>query len=88
MLYFAGLCVGIKNKESQKSLIFKTLQRIALSDGDPVGIRAQDPQLRRLLLYPAELPDQTSVSFSSAKLVTISQLSKSFANFIVKYTQK
>ena len=24
---------------------------------DPVGIRTQDPQLRRLLLYPAELPD-------------------------------
>ena len=26
---------------------------------DPVGIRTQDPQLRRLLLYPAELPDRT-----------------------------
>ena len=25
---------------------------------DPVGIRTRDPQLRRLLLYPAELPDQ------------------------------
>ena len=25
--------------------------------GDPVGIRTRDPQLRRLLLYPAELPD-------------------------------
>ena len=25
---------------------------------DPVGIRTQDPQLRRLLLYPTELPDQ------------------------------
>ena len=24
---------------------------------DPVGIRTQDPQLRRLLLYPTELPD-------------------------------
>ena len=24
---------------------------------DPVGIRTQDPQLRRLLLYPAELQD-------------------------------
>ena len=23
--------------------------------GDPVGIRTLDPQLRRLLLYPAEL---------------------------------
>ena len=26
---------------------------------DPVGIRTQDPQLRRLLLYPAELPDHS-----------------------------
>ena len=25
--------------------------------GDRDGIRTQDPQLRRLLLYPAELPD-------------------------------
>ena len=25
---------------------------------DPVGIRTRDPQLRRLLLYPAELPDR------------------------------
>ena len=25
--------------------------------GDRAGIRTQDPQLRRLLLYPAELPD-------------------------------
>ena len=28
-------------------------------ESDPVGIRTRDPQLRRLLLYPAELPDQT-----------------------------
>ncbi len=28
--------------------------------GDPVGIRTRDPQLRRLLLYPAELPDLSS----------------------------
>ena len=26
---------------------------------DPAGIRTRDPQLRRLLLYPAELPDLT-----------------------------
>ena len=26
--------------------------------GDRAGIRTQDPQLRRLLLYPAELPDR------------------------------
>ena len=28
-----------------------------LLTGDSVGIRTQDPQLRRLLLYPAELPN-------------------------------
>ena len=33
---------------------------------DPVGIRTQDPQLRRLLLYPAELPDPI---YSAAKLI-------------------
>ena len=33
--------------------------------GDPVGIRTQDPQLRRLLLYPAELPDRI---FSMCKI--------------------
>ena len=27
---------------------------------DPAGIRTRDPQLRRLLLYPAELPDLTN----------------------------
>jgi hypothetical protein len=26
------------------------------SDGDPGAIRTRDPQLRRLVLYPAELP--------------------------------
>ena len=30
---------------------------------DPVGIRTQDPQLRRLLLYPAELPDHPLMDF-------------------------
>ena len=34
-------------------------------NGDPVGIRTQDPQLRRLLLYPAELPDHL---FAAAKI--------------------
>ena len=33
-------------------------------ESDPVGIRTRDPQLRRLLLYPAELPDHT---FSGCK---------------------
>ena len=30
---------------------------LLVSVSDPVGIRTRDPQLRRLLLYPAELPD-------------------------------
>ena len=34
------------------------VRRILLFLCDPVGIRTQDPQLRRLLLYPAELPDR------------------------------
>ena len=33
---------------------------------DPVGIRTQDPQLRRLLLYPTELPDH---QFAAAKIL-------------------
>ena len=37
---------------------------------DPVGIRTQDPQLRRLLLYPAELPDH-SHSDGLARLGTL-----------------
>ena len=32
---------------------------------DSVGIRTQDPQLRRLLLYPAELPNQTFLNWSA-----------------------
>ena len=34
---------------------------------DPVGIRTQDPQLRRLLLYPAELPDHPLQDFVRSK---------------------
>jgi hypothetical protein len=30
--------------------------------GDPGGIRTHDPQLRRLLLYPAELPGQNFIA--------------------------
>ncbi len=36
---------------------------------DLEGIRTLDPQLRRLLLYPAELPDL--VAFRGAKLLLI-----------------
>ena len=31
--------------------------KLSFSFGDPAGIRTPDPQLRRLLLYPAELRD-------------------------------
>ena len=44
---------GGKNKVG-KSLGFSHLWRI----GDSAGTQTQDPQLRRLLLYSAELPNQ------------------------------
>ena len=44
------------NKENRKSLIVKDF-RFLLRDS--VGIRTQDPQLRRLLLYPTELPNRS-----------------------------
>ena len=31
-------------------------QYLGILGGEPGGIRTRDPQLRRLLLYPAELP--------------------------------
>ena|GEM_PF-5375783 len=34
---------------------------------DSVGIRTQDPQLRRLLLYPAELPNHPAYSAGKKK---------------------
>ena len=45
-------------------------------NGDRAGIRTQDPQLRRLLLYPAELPDrpylwQCLIDICGAKVVTL-----------------
>ena len=36
---------------------------------DSVGIRTQDPQLRRLLLYPAELPSRSVSLLGSAGLI-------------------
>ena len=41
---------------------------------DPVGIRTQDPQLRRLLLYPAELPDQLIAGAKLRKKTDMSSL--------------
>ena len=51
-LFFLGGGGG-KNKVG-KSLGFSHLWRI----GDSAGTQTQDPQLRRLLLYSAELPNQ------------------------------
>ena len=50
------LSSSLKLKASFRSLVEKSLR-------DPVGIRTQDPQLRRLLLYPAELPDHPLMDF-------------------------
>ena len=39
---------------------------------DPVGIRTRDPQLRRLLLYPAELPDLVGMRLSQERRLSAS----------------
>ena len=39
---------------------------------DPVGIRTRDPQLRRLLLYPAELPDLVGMRLSHERRLSAS----------------
>ena len=39
---------------------------------DPVGIRTRDPQLRRLLLYPAELPDLVGMRLSHERHFSVS----------------
>jgi hypothetical protein len=35
--------------------------------GDPDEIRTHDPRLRRALLYPAELPDQSCFDFKAVQ---------------------
>ena len=71
MWQYRAICCNIYTKK-------ESLFRLSC---DPVGIRTQDPQLRRLLLYPAELPDQhvSAVgnrcgSFATAKLIKISDI--------------
>ena len=46
---------GQNEKVKRKVADFQRLKNFLC---DPVGIRTRDPQLRRLLLYPAELPDR------------------------------
>ena len=56
--------------KSAKNKIGKSFIRTSLSLGcDSVGIRTQDPQLRRLLLYPAELPNRSVLLLGSAGLI-------------------
>ena len=39
-------------------------EAVGVVPGDSVGIRTQDPQLRRLLLYPAELRNQKDCKYT------------------------
>jgi hypothetical protein len=53
----------LKNKNAEKrqlrQLVIKEKADKKLSaSGDPDWIRTNDPQLRRLMLYPTELPNQ------------------------------
>ena len=48
------------NEKKDNPLIFN---KLSFDFRDPGGIRTHDPQLRRLLLYPAELPDRSLYSF-------------------------
>ena len=52
MWFFSRLCVNSLIYKHKKGSLYDSL-------GDPGGIRTHDPQLRRLLLYPAELLDLT-----------------------------
>ena len=50
---------------------------------DPVGIRTQDPQLRRLLLYPAELPDHPfGIHFAEFRLQSYEKFSKLVQDYL------
>ncbi len=56
--------------------------------GDPEAVRTPDPQLRRLLLYPTELPDQKWLkTYHSCIYVTIGIALKSehFSKRVQRY---
>ena len=59
--------------------------KLSSSFGDPAGIRTPDPQLRRLLLYPAELRDHHIFSNSAAMLRLV--FLKFACNVAIKRTQ-
>ena len=48
----------MENKKCQTSVIELISKRLAFFLRDSAGTQTQDPQLRRLLLYSAELPNQ------------------------------
>ena len=62
MLLLYPFTQGYQEKKTPNLLNYKLGAELLR---DPVGIRTQDPQLRRLLLYPAELPDHL---FAAAKI--------------------
>ena len=54
--------------------------------GDSVGIRTQDPQLRRLLLYPAELRNQRTISeMRVQRYKNIFKSQRNIGNYLQKY---
>ena len=72
--------------KSAKNKIGKPFVRTSLSLGcDSVGIRTQDPQLRRLLLYPAELPNHPC--FAGAKVLLFFLSCKCFGDSAEKMLQ-
>ena len=59
------MCVYKKEFFANSFLYIRDIQKGVLCElfsCDPGGIRTHDPQLRRLLLYPAELRDQHLIS--------------------------
>ena len=62
-LRFNNLSLILFSLEPKKGSLLKLPFVIRLESlSDPGGIRTHDPQLRRLLLYPAELLDHLSLS--------------------------
>ena len=73
------LCSG----KPQTGLIFPYILKKAYPQGkpftlicDPGGIRTRGPQLRRLLLYPTELPDPKKIIFFLFEAAKVKKLNK------------
>ena len=65
--------------------IYKKEDALAPSLRDSVGTRTQDPQLRRLLLYPAELRNHPDFWKSAAKVILFPLIAKYFMFFLINY---